>query len=172
MMGLLRRQRQDVPGDPSAAILTRMVSSSAPITSAWWMPGAWVGNGLYLEGLQVGDVVDEDRLEALVTGSGGAFDVVIVEPIELIRQLLVTGRDRDELWFATMLEAAGRVLPTVLPELLAGEGEPPSLEHAKLVGAVFMHPISCCWPVEGDRYHAHCIFPGRIYCDDPSCAEH
>lgn len=171
-MGLLRRPKVDMPDDPFTPVLTRIVSTTVLVTSSWWMPGAWVGNGCHLEGLTYGNPVDEDRLEELVTQSGAAFDVVLTEPLDLIRQLLSTGRDRDELWFDAMFRFAAETLPPVLDELWKAESAPLSIEHVKLIGAVFMHPISCCWPVDGDRYHIHCLVPSRIYCDDPDCPEH
>jgi hypothetical protein len=156
--------------DPFEPVLTRLITSSTPVATAWWMPGAWIGNGCHLAGVEKGDLVDEAVLEQLVAASGGAFDVAVTEPIPLIRELLTSNRDRHEPWFVSLINHAASVLPGALDELWTEAGAPPDLEHVKIVGAVFAHPISCCWPkVSGDRYHAHVIVPGQVWCDKPGC---
>ena len=65
-----------------------------------------------------------------------AREYIVTEPIALMRELAITGRDRDERWLADFIQHA-----------------------RKLVGFDFtevdVHPVSCCWRLDADRMHMH-----------------
>lgn len=173
MMALRRRHQPPASGDTTEALQWRTISSALPVIVAGWMPGLWIGNACDLAGVEYGGEADDAEVEQLVAESGGAFDLVFAEPIPLIRELLVDSRDRDERWFASMFKHVETWLPGAVQQALAATGEPTgSFDHVSVVGAVYMHPISACFPFDGDRYHAHVVVPGRIYCNDPSCTTH
>jgi hypothetical protein len=169
-VSVLTKRRSVVPTDPTAPVLARTITTAGPVMSAWWMPGVWTGSGCETAQVHEGDPANDDALEGLVRVCGG-YDVVIAEPIELMRALVKYGRDRDETWFAAFVSYARDLLPGALDDIWRHDGVGLRMEHVRYLGALYAHPISCCWPVDADRYHMHGIVVGQVYCSDPSCTE-
>jgi len=65
-------------------------------------------------------------------------EVIVTEPIALMRELAITGSDRDDVWLAAFIEHARKLVPGDFAE-------------------ADVHEISCCWPVDADRMHMHVV---------------
>jgi hypothetical protein len=63
-------------------------------------------------------------------------EVIITEPIALMREMAITGRDRDDAWLDKFIRYAHTVVPGTFAE-------------------ADIHQVSCCWPLDADRVHAH-----------------
>jgi hypothetical protein len=157
MLGLGRRERVSMPDDPLAPVLTRMVSTAEPVLDAWWMPGLWAGPGCSLADVEPGSPVDGGLLERMITTAGGAFDIVMTEPPALIKATAVRGAERDEIWLRAFMGYVTGLLMGAVAEVWQHEhlGLAPMF-----VAGVFPHPIDCCWPIDRDLYHAHCLVVG------------
>lgn len=152
-----RRARVSMPDDPLAPVLTRVISSAEPVLDAWWMPGMWAGSGCERAGLDAGGPADGALLEGMIQAAGGAFDIVMAEPPALIKATAIMTGDRDETWHRMFMRYVTGLLPGAVAEVW---------EHEQLgadplfVAGVYPHPMDCCWPVDRDLYHAHCLVVG------------
>ena len=129
----------------------------------------WTGYGCHLAGLQAGSTVDDARLEQMVAASGGAFDIVMTELPALIKATAIRGGEHDEVWYRTFMRYVVSMLPDAVAEVWEHEQTGLQAGHAKFIGAIYPHPIPCCWPVDTCVYHAHCIVLGTVACDCPDC---
>jgi hypothetical protein len=63
-------------------------------------------------------------------------EIIVTEPIALMRELAIAGRPRDDAWLTAFM-----------------------LHARKLTGIEFaeadIHPISACWRLDADRFHMH-----------------
>lgn len=155
MLAMESRSTEGIPDDPLADVLTRTITTARPVFEVAPIAGIWTGAGCHLAGVKAGDRVDDETLEGVIRASGGGWDIVMTEPSEMAALGLASGRDRS--WFSTLLSTAATVLPEILCEVWRDQGIGLQIEHAKLIGGLYAHPVSCCWPVTEDRYHVHCI---------------
>jgi hypothetical protein len=165
----LRKRQQDMPDCPLAPVLTRTIITARPVAEAWWMPGTWAGTGCDLAGVRAGDLVNDDALETILAASGGGFDVVITETPDLIRATAIRSGKRDEAWFAAIMRYATGLLPSALADVWEQERIGLPFDHVKFIAGLYVHPVSCCWPVTADVYHVHAIVAGTVACDCPDC---
>lgn len=168
MMALIRRHR-DGPGDPLAPVLIRTIGTARPvtaITSPW--PGVWVGEGCTASGVRAGTAVDPDVLEAKVSASG-AFDIVLTEPLDLVRLLAIYNTGRDGHWHDSIMAYVLAELPDAFAQALAMNVASSALAGAMFAAAVYTHPVAECWPTDSTIWHAHAVVPGEIYCSDRNC---
>lgn len=63
-------------------------------------------------------------------------DIIVTEPIALMRQLAITGQPRDDAWLAAFLDHAHQLVPGDFTE-------------------GYVHPVSECFRLDADRYHIH-----------------
>jgi hypothetical protein len=162
MLGLLRRAKASRPDDPLAPVLTRTVTSARPVTSmAVSVPAFWLGNGCALAGVRSGALIaDNAVLESMIDEAGG-FDITMAERIELLRWLAIYGPARDENWLVRFMAYLTEALPVALEEALAHEGV--RIRDPRFVAGVYVHPVSDCWPVDADVFHAHCLVSGKLW---------
>lgn len=165
----MRKTEQEMPDDPLAPVMTRMITTTRPVTSAWWMPGMWAGTGCDLAGVEPGSTANDDALEAMVADSGGAFDIVLTELPAIVKATAIRSGKRDEAWFATIMRYATDMLPIALAEVWEHNDIGLPMEHVKYIAGLYTHPVSCCWPVAADLYHVHAIVVGKVGCSDPGC---
>jgi hypothetical protein len=161
------RKRVNTPDDPLAPVLSRICSTSRPVTESWWMPGLWAGNGRDLAGMDTDSPVDADVLERMLTEAGGGFDIVMAELPAMIKATAIRSGERDEIWYAEFMRYAVGMLPVALAEIWEHQQIDLDLGHARYVAAIFPHPVSCCWDVSADVYHAHALVVGNIWCSCP-----
>jgi hypothetical protein len=165
MIGLRRRTR-DVPSDPLARVLTRTLSPASPEAAIPQdVTGFWLGPACDRAGVRAGTAVDNGTLEDMITEHSG-FDIVLAEPIELLRWLAIYGPERDAKWLAKFGQHVAADLPDALAEVLRQHGMPSG--DVSFAAAVFVHPVSDCWPVDADVFHAHCIVPGQVWYSTPA----
>lgn len=166
MMTMLRRQRQEQPGDPLGVVNYRRVQSVRALAEAdspW--PAIWMGNGCDLAGVRAGTSVDPDVIERLVAEYEGV-DVCLTEPLDMVRFLAIHNVKRGPEWFDGMTRYVRTMLPATLGTAWSEFGVGLDVEHTKFVAAVFTHRVTECWTVNSTIFHAHAIVPGQVWCDD------
>jgi hypothetical protein len=158
------------PADPLGPVHAfAPVYSAAPVTSLpRELPGVWIGHGLEAAGIEPMSETSPDHLEQLV-GEQGAYEIVLLEPEELPGTLARWGVTRTDpraqrAYLEGLTAHAALYVPSVVQQIWDQDGEDLTAAEGRFVVSMWAHPVSTCWPVPADAWHAHCLVLGRFWC--------
>jgi hypothetical protein len=131
------------------------------------LPGIWTGNGLEASGIDPMSETNPDHLERLLAEQGG-YEVILLEPDELPGTLarwrvIRTQAKARSVYLEALAAYAALTVPAVVQQLWDQDSEDLTAAKCRFAVSMWAHPVSTCWPVRTDAWHAHCIVLGRFW---------
>jgi hypothetical protein len=158
-----------VPSDPLSPVLSWYpLFSASKITSLpREIPGIWIGNGLEASGIEPMSETSPDHLEQLVAEQG-ACELVLLEPEELPGTLARWGVARTDpkaqgAYLQGFTAYAALTVPSAMQQVWDDVGEDLHADECAFAVSMWLHPVSTCWPVPTDAWHAHCLVLGNVW---------
>jgi hypothetical protein len=160
------------PADPLAPVLTwfPLLSAAAITNLPRELPGIWVGSGLELAGIEPMSETRPEHLERLVAAQT-AYEVILLEPPELAGTLDRQGTSRTaprgrQAYLEALTVHAIVCVPHAVQEVWDADREGLRASECRFAVSMWAHPVSTCWPVPGDAWHAHCVVLGHFWTPD------